>query len=80
MRSLTNALQECPHSGILKTNPKKYKNKKQKLAATRLAQALQECPHSGVLWSEAILMEPRQQRKAKSVDAIKVSLYVYVYV
>uniref|UniRef100_A0A0C3UDZ0 PRP1 splicing factor N-terminal domain-containing protein n=1 Tax=Guillardia theta (strain CCMP2712) TaxID=905079 RepID=A0A0C3UDZ0_GUITC len=42
-----------------------------KLAATRLAQALQECPNSGILWSEAILMEPRQQRKAKSVDAIK---------
>lgn len=42
-----------------------------KLASTRLAQALQECPSSGILWSEAILLEPRQQRKAKSVDAIK---------
>jgi len=42
-----------------------------KLASTRLAQALQECPQSGILWSEAILLEPRQQRKAKSVDAIK---------
>ncbi len=42
-----------------------------KLAATRLAQALQECPTSGILWSEAILLEPRQQRRAKSVDAIK---------
>lgn len=33
--------------------------------------ALQECPNSGLLWSEAIFMEPRPQRKTKSVDALK---------
>jgi pre-mRNA-processing factor 6 len=33
--------------------------------------ALQECSNSGLLWSEAIFMEPRPQRKTKSVDALK---------
>ena len=30
-----------------------------------------DCPKSGLLWSEAIRQEPRAQRKAKSVDALK---------
>lgn len=33
--------------------------------------ALQECPNSGILWAEAIFMEPRPQRKTKSVDALR---------
>jgi len=41
------------------------------IAKTVLARALQECPSSGVLWARAIHMEPRQQRKSKSVDACK---------
>lgn len=33
---------------------------------------MQECPpNAGVLWAEAIFMEPRPQRKSKSVDALK---------
>lgn len=38
----------------------------------RLA-AQQECPASGLLWSMAIWMEAPQQRKGRSVDAIKKS-------
>ncbi len=34
-------------------------------------QALQECPHSGLLWAEAIFLEQRNKRKARSIDAIK---------
>lgn len=33
--------------------------------------ALQECPQSGILWAESIFMENRQQRKSRSVDALK---------
>lgn len=36
-----------------------------------MAKALQECPSSGTLWAEAIFLEPRPQRKTKSVDALK---------
>jgi hypothetical protein len=36
-----------------------------------LLQALQECPHSGLLWAEAIFLEQRNKRKARSIDAIK---------
>ena len=36
-----------------------------------MAKALQECPSAGILWAEAIFMEPRPQRKTKSVDALK---------
>lgn len=43
----------------------------EKLAQTRMAQALQECPHSGILWSDAIMMEGRARRKARTIDAIK---------
>ncbi|KAJ1970065.1 U4/U6 x U5 tri-snRNP complex subunit Prp1 [Dispira parvispora] len=41
--------------------------------ATKLAvsKALQDCPTSGLLWAEAIFLEPRAQRKARSVDAMK---------
>ena len=35
------------------------------------SQALQECPHSGLLWAEAIFLEQRNKRKARSIDAIK---------
>jgi pre-mRNA-processing factor 6 len=41
------------------------------MAKALLAKALQECSNSGLLWSEAIFMEPRPQRKTKSVDALK---------
>ena len=33
--------------------------------------ALQEVPKSGILWAESIFMEPRPQRKSRSVDALK---------
>ena len=32
---------------------------------------MQECPSSGILWAESIFLEPRPQRKTKSVDALK---------
>lgn len=32
---------------------------------------MQECHDSGVLWAEAIMMEPRPQRKGKVADALK---------
>lgn len=38
---------------------------------TLMTKALQECPTSGLLWAEAIFMEPRPQRKTKSIDATK---------
>ncbi|CAD6208449.1 GSCOCG00003461001-RA-CDS [Cotesia congregata] len=41
------------------------------MAYTLMAKALQECPNSGLLWAEAVFMEPRPQRKTKSVDALK---------
>ncbi|XP_076670818.1 pre-mRNA processing factor 6 [Andrena cerasifolii] len=41
------------------------------MANTLMAKALQECATSGLLWAEAIFMEPRPQRKTKSVDALK---------
>ncbi|KAG6541752.1 hypothetical protein Mapa_016764 [Marchantia paleacea] len=44
-------------------------NKKE--AEVLMAKALQECPSSGLLWAESIEMAPRQQRKTKSVDALK---------
>lgn len=40
-------------------------------AKTLLAKALQECPHSGAIQAEAIFMEPRQQRKTRSVEALR---------
>ena len=36
-----------------------------------MSKALQECPTSGILWAESIFLEPRPQRKTKSVDALK---------
>ncbi|UYV61445.1 PRPF6 [Cordylochernes scorpioides] len=41
------------------------------MAHILMAKAMQECPNSGILWAEAIFMESRQQRKAKTVDALK---------
>lgn len=41
------------------------------IANTLIAKALQECPNAGILWAEAIFLEPRFQRKTKSVDALK---------
>jgi pre-mRNA-processing factor 6 len=41
-------------------------------AKVLMAKALQECPTSGLLWSESIwYLEPRAQRKARSLEAIK---------
>ncbi|KAJ9103855.1 hypothetical protein QFC21_002317 [Naganishia friedmannii] len=42
-------------------------------AKAMLARAQQDCPASGLLWSMAIWMEAAQQRKGRSVDAIKKS-------
>ncbi|XP_044001814.1 pre-mRNA-processing factor 6-like [Aphidius gifuensis] len=41
------------------------------MAHALMAHALQKFPKSGILWAEAIFMEPRAQRKTKSVDALK---------
>ncbi|GFS30001.1 pre-mRNA-processing factor 6 [Trichonephila inaurata madagascariensis] len=41
------------------------------IALNLMAKAMQECPNSGILWAEAIFLEPRPQRKTKSVDALK---------
>jgi pre-mRNA-processing factor 6 len=41
------------------------------VAMNLLARAMQECPNSGILWAEAIFLEPRPQRKTKSIDALK---------
>ena len=40
-------------------------------AMALMARALQECPTAGVLWAEAIMLENKPQRKAKSLDALK---------
>ncbi|RSH81568.1 hypothetical protein EHS25_006190 [Saitozyma podzolica] len=40
-------------------------------AKSLLARAMQECPASPLLWSMAIFMEQPQQRKGRSVDALK---------
>ncbi|CAD6586897.1 MAG: hypothetical protein TREMPRED_004583 [Tremellales sp. Tagirdzhanova-0007] len=40
-------------------------------AKSLLARAMQECPTSPILWSMAIFMEAPQQRKGRSVDALK---------
>ncbi|WWD17460.1 hypothetical protein CI109_101901 [Kwoniella shandongensis] len=40
-------------------------------AKSLLARAMQECPTSPLLWSMAIFMEAPQQRKGRSVDALK---------
>ncbi|OLL24837.1 Pre-mRNA-splicing factor prp1 [Neolecta irregularis DAH-3] len=45
--------------------------KNDKQAKIWMAKALQECPKSGNLWSAAIFMEPRPQRKTRSVDALR---------
>ena len=42
-----------------------------RIAESLLAQAQQKCPESGLLWAEAVRMAPRQQRKTKSLDALK---------
>jgi hypothetical protein len=41
------------------------------VALTKLTTALQECPKSGLLWAESIFLENRQQRKSRSVYALK---------
>ncbi|GIY90401.1 pre-mRNA-processing factor 6 [Caerostris extrusa] len=41
------------------------------IALNLMAKAMQECSNSGILWAEAIFLEPRPQRKTKSVDALK---------
>lgn len=38
------------------------------VANAMLAKALQECPTSGILWAESIFLEPRPQRKTRSVS------------
>lgn len=49
----------------------KRANPTNNIAENLLAKALQDCPNSGPLYAEAIFMESRQQRKARSVDALK---------
>lgn len=41
------------------------------IALSMMARALQDCPNSGLLWAESVFLEPRPQRKTKSVDALK---------
>jgi len=40
-------------------------------ARNMMARALQDCPNSGLLYSQSIWYEPRPQRKARGVDALK---------
>lgn len=47
----------------------KYNNKE--FASNLLTMAIQECPNDGKLWFEAIFMEKKIGRKAKSLDALK---------
>ena len=44
---------------------------KKNIGLALMAKAMQECPASGILWAEAIFLEPRPQRRTKSVDALK---------
>ncbi|OMH80710.1 Pre-mRNA-processing factor 6, partial [Zancudomyces culisetae] len=53
----------CRMERLIQKNPVLFK--------TILNRAIAECPKSGALWAEAILCEPRPQRKAKSIDALK---------
>lgn len=47
----------------------RHGNKKE--AENLMAKAMQECPNTGILWAALIEMVPRQQRKTKSMDALK---------
>lgn len=52
------------------------------IANSMMAKALQECPTSGILWAESIFMEPRPQRKTKSVSVtlrLRTNLIVTVF-
>ncbi|KAH9812567.1 PRP1 splicing factor, N-terminal-domain-containing protein [Melampsora americana] len=40
-------------------------------AKNMMSRALQDCPNSGLLYSQSIWYEPRPQRKARGVDALK---------
>jgi len=42
-----------------------------KAANLLMSKALQECPQSGKLWALAIELEPKYQKNARSVDALK---------
>ena len=42
-----------------------------KIASQLLSKGISDCPKSGLLWAQAIQLEPRAQRKSKSVDALK---------
>lgn len=80
-RGLTTKARSVLERGRLK-NPKNYRlwlaairielsAGLKEMANSLMARALQECPTSGELYAEAIFMEPRPQRKSKSVDALK---------
>lgn len=47
------------------------RSRNDKLAESLLAKALKECPTSGALWAEELLTCNKQQRKSKSIDALK---------
>lgn len=50
------------------------RNGSAEIANSVMAKALQECPSAGRLWAEAIFMEPRPQRKTKSVSNFVLTL------
>ncbi|KAL4874173.1 hypothetical protein BDV12DRAFT_3298 [Aspergillus spectabilis] len=63
-----------PHSPELWTESVRVERRANNIpqAKVLMARALQEVPSSGLLWSESIWhLEPRAQRKARSLEAIK---------
>ncbi|KAI9045103.1 U4/U6-U5 snRNP complex subunit PRP6 [Aspergillus affinis] len=63
-----------PKSGELWTESVRVERRANNIAQAKvlMAKALQEVPTSGLLWSESIwYLEPRAQRKARSLEAIK---------
>ena len=63
-----------PHDPGLWTESVRVERRANNIAQARvlMARAMQEVPTSGLLWSESIwYLEPRAQRKARSLEAIK---------
>jgi len=62
---------KCPELWLETIRAELRNNDTPLIAFNMLAKALQECPKSGILWAEAIEMESKPAKKARSVDALK---------
>jgi pre-mRNA-processing factor 6 len=62
---------KCPELWLETIRSELRANDTPLIAFNMLAKALQECPKSGILWAEAIEMESKPAKKARSVDALK---------